>query len=476
MKILFYSINNMWVPHFETELELMLDHKERGDEIFVLTCSKILPRCTSNYEHVKTACLKCRSRFDVGMKLVAIPASNIFYLARSPLISRLPRQFVSLEELQNFTIDSIEFGRMVASTIISELRDHKFNTITYADKVYKNLCTAINVYTSAFQTLSKLKPDYIYIFNGRFSDVAPVVVVCRQLNIPFYTHERGGTMTTYSLFENTLPHDLAYNKKIMQQLWHNETDEDKKQNAAQWFIQRRAGVQQSWLSFITDQQKGLLPQNFDHNKINIAIFNSSFDEYIMFPEWQNPLYQDENAALADIFEYFKHHHDIHFYLRVHPNLRGYKRTQIEELKVLAARNYQNVTIIWPEETIDSYTLLEQCNKVIVFASTIGVEACFWGKPVVLIGRAFYEDLDSAYVAKTVQDARQLTAEKNLLPKNSNNALPYAFWELYRGVPFKRFKPDGLFRGTFLGKELKPQFGVKDKVLFRIYDRLERWRG
>ena len=98
MKILFYSINNMWVPHFEAELELMTDHKLQGDEIFVLTCSGALPVCMSNDEHTKTGCMKCRSRFREGMDIVGVAAKNIFYLQKYSVPKDLPDNFESFDQ------------------------------------------------------------------------------------------------------------------------------------------------------------------------------------------------------------------------------------------------------------------------------------------------------------------------------------------------------------------------------------------
>lgn len=475
MKVLFHSINNMWAPHFEIELELMLKHKHQGDEVFVLTCQGILPRCSSNAQHSQTACMKCRSRFRQGMTIANIPASNIFSIWAPQPFPAIPNVFQTLDELQSFTLDGVEFGSMVASTIISDVRDHKFDTVLHAKKVYTALRTAIITYHAADETIKKLNPDTVYIFNGRVADVAPVVTVCQKLTIPFIIHERGGTIDTYSLFPNGVPHCLAYTKKLMADLWHDEALQDKKNQAVDWFIQRRAGVEQSWFSYTDKQTKGLLPAGFDHTKKNIALFNSSLDEYIMYPEWQNPLFDDENKAIEAIFQYFQHDPSLHFYLRIHPNLKKHGRSQMQELDQIIAKKYPNVTVIPPGDVIDSYALLEACDRAVVFASTIGVEACFWGKPAILIGRAYYEDFDCCYIPQTQQEAMDLIAQDVLLPKNEDNALPYAYWDLFRGFPFTYFKPRGLFQGAFMGQELRPKFGLKEKILFRIYNRLEQWR-
>lgn len=466
----------MWVPHFETELELMLNHKEQGDEIFVLTCSGALPVCVSNYDHVKTACMKCRSRFDVGMGMIGVPKKNIFYIQKYSAPNNLPDTFSSLDELMRWTWNGIEFGRMIAASLITDLRDHRPNVNHYHHKIRLKFLAAFRAYYAMDITTNTIKPDAVYIYNGRFCEVAAAVAACKKNDTLFYTHERGGTANSYALFKNSIPHDIAYNKSTIKSLWQHEPDENKKrEQAKQWFTDRRAGLEQSWLSFTADQKRGLLPEGFNPDKKNIAIFNSSIDEYSTFPAWQNPLFGDELDALEAILKYFKDDQTIHFYLRVHPHLKGFNNSQIKALKKIDVHGYKNLSVIWPEEVIDSYALLEACNKIVVFGSTIGAEACFWGKPAVLIGRALYEDLDCSYIPQTPEEAMQLIATE-LKPKEPSHALVYAFWEQNKGILFKRFKPDGLFKGAFLGKELKPQFGLRDKLLFRIYDRLNRWKS
>ncbi len=472
MKVLFYSVNNMWVPHFETELELLLNHKQQGDELFVLTCAGALPTCVSNYDHLRTACMKCRLRFDGGMKIVGIDPRNIFYLKNYALPVTVPAVFNSWEQLMQWSWEGIDFGRMIASSLITHLRDHVIDVQQHQQKIRDKLTSAFRAFFSTDEVIKCIKPDRVYIYNGRFCEVAAAVAACKHNGVEFTVHERGGTVDSYALFKNTTPHDIAYGKAVMKQLWEAADPTTSHPLAEQWFKDRRAGLEQSWLSFTAYQKKGLVPQLFNH-KTNIAIFNSSIDEYAAFPEWQNPLYADELQALQAIFDAYKNDKSVHFYLRIHPHLKGFDNGQMKALRALAQQGYSNVTFIWPAEVIDSYALLEKCDKAVVFGSTIGAEACFWGTPTVLIGRSFYEDLDCCYIPTSREHAIRLI-EANLLPKDPAHALPYGYWEMNRGIPFRYFKPQGLFKGAFLGKELKPQYSLKNKLLFKLYDRLDRY--
>jgi len=50
---------------------------------------------------------------------------------------------------------------------------------------------------------------------------------------------------------------------------------------------------------------------------------------------------------------------------------------------------ENVIIIPPESNISSYTLIDKCQKVIVYTSTIGLEAAILGKPVIQCAHSNY---------------------------------------------------------------------------------------
>ncbi len=471
MRVLFLSINNIWQPHFETELELMLDHLEKGDDVYVLTCNKSLFSCVSNPEKAKLGCLKCRSRFWNGLKRIGLSKGNVINLKRKVsrnVIDSLPFEFKNIEELKKFELFGIDFGLAVASTLISELRDHRFDTLAYKDKIYKSLKSALLIYESVLDALRHYTPDVFYIFNGRFSETKPAVRISQKLGITFYTHERGGDIDRFSLFKNHFPHSRENMKKEINYLWDNSclAKDEKLKIGEKWFADRKQGVEQGWFSYVTDQGKKTLPAGFNKLKKNIVFFNSSADEYESFPEWNSLIYNDELDACSKIMESFKHRDDIKFYLRVHPNLKGLNNSQIKDLKKLNSLGYKNLKIIWPEELIDSYALVDACNMVLVFLSTIGVEACFRNKPSIVLGRALYEDLNCCYLPKNHESVVSMI-DSDLAPKNKSGALKYSYWAASRGVIFKYFKPEGIFKGKFLGEEIKWQLSFWNRICLKL---------
>jgi hypothetical protein len=80
---------------------------------------------------------------------------------------------------------------------------------------------------------------------------------------------------------------------------------------------------------------------------------------------------------------------------------------------------------------------------------MGVEACYWNRPSVLLARAYYESLDCAYIPAT-HDEVVACLRATLAPRSRTDALKYGFWDLRHGRPFRRYTPETLTRGTFEG--------------------------
>lgn len=55
----------------------------------------------------------------------------------------------------------------------------------------------------------------------------------------------------------------------------------------------------------------------------------------------------------------------------------------------------NVRLLNPK--IDSYDIICRCRGVITISGTSGFEALFYGKPVLLLGRAFYESFQEGVI-------------------------------------------------------------------------------
>ena len=451
----------------ETELELASVLKNRGDDVTIIRCRGELKSCLVNPYHNRFICASCQSKYDFALELSDLKDVRIISL---PLVDTqydfLPEAFQSVADLKKFKFQGFDAGTAVASTLIGRLdKDHKFDTVRHKSKVRRELETYVDLVRSLEKVFSELRPDEVYFFNGRFSLYHPLKTICIRDSITFYTHERAGVLNKYILRKNTMPHSIEYSTSEINALW-DSGGSDRENVGARFFTDRRNNVIQSWLSFTESQKKGLLPPGFDRTKTNVVIFNSTMEEYEGMEEWKNPLYEDDNQGLERILESFKADASFQFYLRVHPNLKLLANTQLSEIKTLAAR-YKQLYVIKPEDTYDSYALMEYADKVITFGSTIGCEATFWGKPSILLGKSMYMNIDACYEPTSHKEAVELIRKPILPPKDRVNALKYGYWELQKGQPFTYFEQTDLFKMRRNGRLIAP------RRVFRLLEALPK---
>jgi hypothetical protein len=212
---------------------------------------------------------------------------------------------------------------------------------------------------------------------------------------------------------------------------------------------RRAGAAQGWKSYIRGQERGLLPSGWDPGKRNIVVFNSSQDEFETFAEMRNPVYADQSEAL-DALAAASLPPDVRLYLRVHPNLARIYNSQLQHLARMRAPRLTTVDATSP---VDTYALLGAAEKVLTFGSTVGVEATFWGKPSILVGRSLYEHLGACAIPRSHEELLAMLAGQ-IQPGSRAGALAYGFWNATAGIAHDRFDSLGRIRGRFDGRVLR----------------------
>jgi len=463
MKILIYMSYSAWIPHLGTDLEIAAKHLDAGDEVHIIQCSGDLPSCESNPSHTKFRCIACRYQRDKGLSIINLPDQNRHELALNNFYRCLDLpDFHSIEELNSFKINNVDIGMAVASTLISRTRDPNPNVRNFKNYIHENILMSNSIYNAIKYHLQQIEPDIFYIFNGRFAAIRPALRAAQDIGIKTFVHERAGVLQKYTLSEDTYPHDIEYQKKLINNFWDNgQPDKEKEDIAKQWFEDRRRGKDQGWYSFTKSQKKRKMPDGFDALKRNISIYISSEDEFAAIEGWQNPIYKNQTGAINAILN-ADTDENIRFYLRIHPNLRGLDNSQTRELSELKGKN---LTVIPADSKIDSYELMSACEKVITFGSTVGIESVYWGKPSILAGRSLYEDLGSCYIPKDHEELIDLI-NSHLNPLSNLGAIKYGYFQSLAGIPYIYYNPDSLFKGNFKGIDLSYSVNTKMKIIIK----------
>jgi len=266
-------------------------------------------------------------------------------------------------------------------------------------------------------------------------------------------HERGATLERYEIFDKPV-HDFSYIRERIQTAW--ESAPSKRDDIGRaFFLRRRDGDGIGWESFIDAQKRGRYP----HRKAlrRLVFFSSSDDEFSAVGDLvHHHLFQSQKHAIGFLIEWVGDQPDAELVIRVHPHLR---KKSMQERNWWNGLEGVNVTLVPADSEVDSYGLAESADIVLTYGSTMGVESAFMGKPVILLGDGLYSGLGCVHEPKTLDDLRAMIAISALPPLSAYNCLPYGYYYLTYGRPYRFYQPTTLWKGAFLGVELSAELGL-----------------
>ena len=472
-KKLYYSTCAILTPNIGITIDDILSVKGEQDEVYWCYCHKALSACQGNLNGCPSICNFCHSmykryakKYGKGVHMISIDKKDFVHESHF-------WHFENVDQVKAIKYRGVYIGYGILSLYLSYTRDLDIKNlegfVKYFTPIIGELCDYVDY---VYDLLGRIKPDEIISFNGRlfdnrlFYDIANALgIKYTALEVVFSNGERGKPLKRVR-FEGGLPHSIKLNTQMMNDLWEHSplSEKEKTDIATSFYVKRRGGKYDLDKVYISDQKQGVLPEGFDPNQRNIAIFNSSEDEFTAIGgEWEETIFSSQYEAVDYILQ--RSSPDIHYYLRIHPHLKGVKYQAHMELYTLS--KYKNLTIIPPESEVSTYDLMDACEKVVTFGSTMGVESAFWGKPSILLRRSMYENLDICYQASRKEEVMPLL-EAQLDPKPQLGALKFAYYILDReyGIEKSNIAID-IEEKTFLGRtfQFTPYFKIWGSQLF-----------
>ncbi len=491
--ILFYFNWQLKPVHFGIVIEklesIIEEQKTNPGKIYFLFCDGSLKPCYSNRAADADLCKICRFNSSVGLRkfkdTIKIISTSGYQLevTESSLFS-----YNTVDEIKKLQYKGVQVGYGALSSYISFTRNlEPLIDIDFRNYFDRLLQSGVKLTDSVLGIIERENITQCYFFNGRTADTRPLYDICVTRNIPFTSLEmikKADDKFFISDFVNCLPHDIEFHHNRMMKTWNNSADsrETKCKEAAAFFEKRRGGILVRDRTVYTGEQvSGLLPENWDKSKKNIAIFISSEDEFAAIGDIFEKLavFKTQEAGIISILNQFKDDNNFHFIIRIHPNLGDVNYDYHHRIFKLRD-NYANVTVIEATSKVSTYALIDAADKIIVFGTTVGVEACYWGKPAILLGGSFYYYLDVAYKPANAAELFVLL-ESDLAAKPTEEALKYGYYmmnfEQYSRE--NKFSPNELkLFGKKMGLGHRHLQVLGSKTLFRIIERILKriWSG
>ena len=440
MKKVFFH-NGAPTPILETELELIKQSVENGDEVHFVKCISEIETCFFNRNHLKNLCNICQLKVDKGIELLNLNKKIKIHNLKIKKKFYFPN-FRNLEKLKKYKINDFEIGYGVTSSLLSHELDHRPDLSKLNRDINNKLSSSYKIYIFFEKLIKKINPKEIYIFNGRISETWPILCLSKKHNIIFYTYEVAAK-DQYRVIKNSTPHLIQTTVKPPPNYLKSRIKQKIKIANSYIFNKDKFFKKIKMQNFNLTQKKKEIPL-INKNLRNISIFPSRLDEFESIKGLKNKIYKpDDTAGLRKILNSFKNKKEFFFFVRLHPNMRQLKinSSQMKDLFKLN-KEFHNLKMIWPESEIDSYELIKNTEKVITFGSTITLEACFMKKPVISLNNNLFTQLNCAYTPKKHSNLIKLIEKKSLKPKNWKNSLFFFDYYTNRGRKFKFFKKKG----------------------------------
>lgn len=360
---------------------------------------------------------------------------------------------LDVEELSRFEYTNhvsqtpIPLGSLALPSIRWSLRRHTLpddEETRYLLGAY--ILSAYRVATQFNELLEQINPAVGVIFNGMMYPEATARWVARHRGLRTVAHEVGFQQSS-TFFTEGEP--TAYPIEIP-----DDFDLTPEQNARlDAYLEKRfqgkfsmAGIQ-FW-----PEMHGLdssLLEKISHFRQVVPIFTNVV--YDTSQVHANVLFPHMFAWLDVMLEIIRTHQDTLFVIRAHPDeMRiGTAKLSNESVQDWVKKNgvdrLPNVIFIDPTEYISSYELIIKAKFVVVYNSSIGLEATLLGKPVVCGGKARYTQYPIVFFPQSIselirQTEEMLQAEQIQLPAEfQRNARRFLYFQLYRAsLPLDEF--------------------------------------
>ncbi len=487
-RILIFSPYALWGIHTIYERTMAEACRIRGAELDYLLCDG-LPECDQHWDskagggRPSDICQRCQAMAKIDTAKVAIPTQQIGSFVTQEERDSIYQWVKALNpsEFPGATFNGLPLGQWVQSSIIAYFRKYPPDLENWhVASIYgRFLQSAAIVATALHRYLEQNKVDAALLFNGRQSIVRVALEIFRKNGIRVLTHERAEFRRGHI---NLKPNAHCMSLDPFIAFWADWAEipltQSQLEATHRWITERQTGVNLAWIQFNRSFER-------DHtlrSRMGVGpdqrlwvLFTSSTDETAGDPGLKGP-FDSQHEWIRAVIKWVSAHSGVQLVIKVHPNLGGniYIGAATHELRFyqeLESSLPPNVKIVFPEESINAYTLAEEADAGLTFGSTIGLEMAMLGKPVLLASRALYEDCSKILTVRS-KESLAGTLEQCLRAESDPEIQRAAFRLAYRYVfqfemEFSALKVTGIYDAIPRENDLSELGPGNDATLDRI---------
>ena len=352
---------------------------------------------------------------------------------------------LSVPELMEFEWQDIPLGRLCLPGLRWILRIHHLEddeNTRYLLREY--ISSAWNVAVKFGDFLDQTQPRTVVVFNGQFFPEATARFIAQKRGIKVITHEVGLQPATAYFTEGEA---TAYPIHIPDEF---ELNDEQNAKLDTYLAKRFQGdFTMAGIKFWADMKKldDSFLQKASHFKQIVPIFTN-----VIFDTSQphaNTVFEDMFEWLDLVLDIIKSHPETLFVIRAHPDELRVRKSSRETVDGwVSSRNVQkepNVVFVSPHETLSSYELIQKSKFVMIYNSTIGLEASIMGETVLCAGKARFTQYPTVFFPQSIdvyknELERFLKEDRIEAPEDfKRNARRFLYYQLFRtSLPFEKF--------------------------------------
>lgn len=448
----------------------------RGVPVVQLVCAAGLPRCVlaaaRDGGQAPPPCRMCRAqsaRLYRAWPTVPLPPT-----APLPGVDTAP-----LPDLLAWEHDGLPLGDLITPALRWALRRHTLPDDPRTRALARAFLQGAWATAQAFRAvLARQRPRAVVVFNGQFYPEATVAYLARAAGVRTVTHEVGlrpltgffttGEATAYPI---RIPPDFRLSPRQQARLdaYLSRRFQGDFSMAGVRFWPHMQGLDDAFWGRAR-RFRAIVPVF-----TNVVFDTSQKHAHVLFPHMF--------AWLDGLAEVMQRHPEVLFVLRAHPDEHRPGKAAAESVRDWVHRRgldaRPNVLFVDSDQYLSSYELITHSKVVLIYNSTIGLEAVLLGKPVLAAAAARFTAYPIVYLPASPAAYWQqleafLTAEQVPLPPEFRaHARRFLYYQLYKvSLPFDRWvEPHPLARGyvrlrAFAPESLRPDASPTVAALHR----------
>ncbi|MEE8138355.1 MAG: hypothetical protein V3T81_05715 [Thermoanaerobaculia bacterium] len=399
-KVLFFTVRG-WYIHASTEAVLAKALEMRGAETSFFLCGGTLEQCDfkpgTDPFVTRPLCWRCTGfarrlfeAFDLPVSFLEAYVDSDLRAAAEGAVARMGR-----DELESFRYRDLPLFDWVQASVQRSLLRGDIGEDPFSERVLRGFLKSAVLYVEACEKLLDGEdPQVVVMTNGLFFAERIMLEAARRRGVAAVTYERGMPLNSV-LFDHNQPairFDLDPHWPAARQRALTE-DESRELDT---YLTARArgsvGVVDVWPSMERDRETLYRKLRLSRDRPVVALFTNVL--------WDSAVF-GRDLGFAGMFDWLRSTlellsalPEVQLVIRVHPAevripMSESRDRAIDRISEEFPELPPNVRLVGPEDPASSYTLVGFADAILVYTSTIGLEAAVRGKRVLVAGRTHY---------------------------------------------------------------------------------------